>query len=240
MRKAPPPNRQTRTIGLLALILAASMRSLLGQTPPTGRIEGSVLADGKPVQQAAVLFSRDPSQPPTPRPILGHVRTLADGSFAIPDLPDGSFRLCVQTAGMLDPCLWSDTQTVVAITGGQTATGIQLALRKAAVLPVRIEDPTQLLDTRERESPVGRFSITVRTRWGILHPGRLVSKDGKGRDYELVVPFDTPINLRAHHASADIQDENGRSVTRTPVDIPVVAPSNAPIRPIVLRVAGPR
>src|SRR5437868_7094986 len=110
----------SKFFAVFLLALATNGDSLRGQTVSIGKgsgIQGTVLAsDGSPLASAVVTALRAMVAPQLRQSAV----SAPNGSFSLQNLPEGTYRLCVQARGgtHLDPCLWSTTQTDVVLPAG--------------------------------------------------------------------------------------------------------------------------
>ena len=154
------------------------------------------------------------------------ITTAPNGAFTIPELPSGEYASCVTVpkTDYVDDCLWGlnfPPQIVpgVAATPGQAAkapqlitdvpygsaklnlattsanTNQQLTVRKGARLIFQFPDPNKVIDKNTH--------LVV----GALGPGNLMipatQTPGGTLTYELLIPFDTAVNVMI--SSLDLQ-----------------------------------
>src|SRR5262249_6908709 len=136
---------------MVAVLLAAG--SLLGQTamptatpPATGGSIAGTLSDsnGLPGAGAYVTGLRALLSAAS-----GGAGAGANGAFLVSGLPAGTYAMCVQLAGsaLLDPCEWEAKPVTATVVGGQPTRGFQLAVKRGAVIPIRLNDTQGLLET---------------------------------------------------------------------------------------------
>src|SRR5438067_8268412 len=192
----------------VSLLLALSPAFVAAQS--TASIQGTVTdrTTNKPIACAYVTALRT-GLPPASQT----VKSASDGTYQIPNLPAGSYSLCVQVAGgkYLDPCQWSPPQTAsgstITVKSGQVISGTRLDLRPAAVLQVRINDPQKLLAQPGKDVVIG-----VLTSSGRFRHAPMKSTDAGGQNHEISVPFDTPVRLSLSSAQVSLADDKGKAL----------------------------
>ena len=97
--------------------LLVAVTAAYGQSG-TASIAGSVVTNaGSPVASALVTVAAVPTSTPPPAGFTsatGSAFAASDGTFSIGNLPAGKYQICAQTQRatvLLDPCVWSQTQT---------------------------------------------------------------------------------------------------------------------------------
>jgi hypothetical protein len=191
-------------------LLVAGVSAAAAQT--AGAIEGTITNEAKqPVSGAIVTAVGGTARTATPRSVV----TQATGAFTIPNLPPGSYKLCVQAPGTsyLNPCHW-ERPRLVAVAAGQTTKGIGVALRSGSPLKVRVNDASKLL--RQAPGAAGRsVMLMVATPGGFYQPLSLTAKDDAGSDHEVVVPFDLPVRVLVYSRGLALRDSRGASLAGT-------------------------
>ena len=193
---------------LLALLSAADLYS---QAPPVpaGRIGGTVVTgDNTPVARASVAVQ---SQPNTgTAPFRASAFTEPDGSFVVPGVPAGGYRICVQVPGsaLLNPCTWSTGPPSITTASGQAASLGTIRLETGYLLQVRLLDAGRFLESDEGRVPGAQVQIGVWTLNGLFIPMRIRTRDAASRDLELPVPFGAPFELSIQSSFFDLTDGN--------------------------------
>ena len=161
----------------------------------SGQIQGKVVAakDGKPIGSATVSTYRVRPSPV----VLGQSVTAKDGTFTISALPAGYYNLCIldKSGSYANPCEWVDPQTQIDVAGGKTAGPITLSLKATSVLQVHVNDVANALSQLASDASPSWVLVTVRVAGGAGHFAVGANKSAAGVDYQVVVPFDTPLKL---------------------------------------------
>jgi hypothetical protein len=126
-------------------------------------------------------------------------RTDERGGFAIAEVPDGKYRVCVPFAAVavLDPCLWGGFPVGVEVKAGVADSGrLRVVVAEGAELSVQVADPGGAL-AGANEAALKRPALELFLyRPGMpLLPMRLASAAGAAREYRLVVPVETALTL---------------------------------------------
>ena len=198
---------------------------LLGLTPGslwsqnTASIQGIVIdkATAAPIQGAFVYANRS-SSPPSSQ----YARSAADGAFLIQNLAAGTWRLCARfvSGAYLDSCEWGQTASSVVLTAGQKSAGNTLRPIAGSVLKVRIQDAAQTLFRPNALGVAPHLLMGIFARPGAWYPVRQVSRDLNGVNYELPVPFDTPLALTVMAAHMNLAGANGVAAPSTGIQAP--------------------
>ena len=198
-------------IGILAWTALLPPREACAfQATAGGQVQGKVIldSDGAAVSGVTITLAQvsatpraNSMNPPnsgtvTTTPISGGTAGAAatatatsakDGSFSVSGLATGQFAVCVKdpNAAVIDPCLWTDSRTTVAVTAGTLSSGLLVRVKKASTVTVRVNDTAQALAQKSTElyPPhvlVGAFDVR-----GGFHPAREVRKDATGISYQL-------------------------------------------------------
>ena len=85
-----------------------------------------------------------------------------------------------------------------------------MVLKKGAAVPIRVDDPGQLLSQHEGKTAGAHLLIGVSTGSGLFYPALEVSKDTAGRNRQVVIPFDVPIKIVVNSAFFQLEDGLGR------------------------------
>jgi hypothetical protein len=162
------------------------------------------------------------------------------GSFRFVGLAEGRYRLCAQVpqSVWLNPCEWGLEPLVVSLSSDQPTARITMVLKKGATVPIRIDDPGHFLSQNEGSTAGAHLLLGVPNDGFTFHPAALISQDANGRNHQIVVPFNSPVNLVVYSTFFRLSDAAGIPLPRTAVRIPVlVAPGQSPAT-ITLKVIG--
>ena len=176
------------------------------------------------------LFRAVPDARNQPAPAPGEATTsgmaLSDaaGALAIPGLPAGSYAICASAPGLpyLDPCKWTSSPILTVSTNATTK--YTLVLSKGVFLNVRVNDPGHLLP-QLKDGPLGGGLVAVGVRFGkgAYLGAQNTAVDATGRDYQIVVPAGTPVQLSVFSRDVALADTAGKAVAVTGTAIPVQA-----------------
>jgi hypothetical protein len=197
------------------------MQGAFAQTPLTGSVSGRVLSEeGRTLHATVTLsFAGARGYPAPPRRVL----TGANGTFTFSRLPAGTYILCAQIAASeaapanspyVDTCDWRSSQPPITLAAGQQVAGIVFTAPKGAVLKIRVVDPELALpQTAQGKAPAAldpQLQLIVKGPDGLHRHARFVSGDGAGRNYQLVVPLNAALGVRAASSVASISDQGGK------------------------------
>ncbi|MCC6389659.1 MAG: hypothetical protein IT167_03570 [Bryobacterales bacterium] len=210
----------------LALFTAALLCiwPALGQT--SGAITGAVSSeDGSLPAGLAVVLHKIPEYVDVsktgisqPRVVLSSIRPAqvlgvsSTGSFSASGVPSGHYKLCAAPPdGYLDTCLWSGPVDVILAPGSSSAGG-NLRLRRGAVVRIRLNDPQSLLPAVQTAYVEKGVVAGVMTATGAFRPARVRSRDAKGTDLVMTVPYNTPLRLWISPRQVSVRAPNGTTL----------------------------
>ena len=173
----------------------------------------------------------------------GHVslsaKTDSKGSFAISNVPAGSFRLCVPDAnGYADPCKWSAKQLTGTVQGTATATVATLALESTAPLQVQIADEAGVLSKNESSIAGAHILVGVWTSGGLFVPIPIQTKNGTGRTLSLNIPINTSLKLTVTSKAFAFKDDNGKGLLKDGAVVDLKAANEKDSKSVTVHVAG--
>ncbi len=236
------------TISRTSAALIALCVSLSGQTissalngpitvSGTASVAGAVIAEGgSPVSGAIVTLTAIPAtNPPNAnfQPINKSAPAGQDGSFSLTSLPAGTYRLCAQmprASGLLDPCLWTTTPTVVTLATGQAAQKQTITMPKGRLLKLHIDDPGGLIAQNEGKTPGAGMIVGIGGPVNIFTPFFVDGTSSTGRDQSILVPYNTPLKIVVHSSFYSMADAGGKAVptsSTTPITIATTDPDAA-------------
>jgi hypothetical protein len=172
------------------------------------RISGTVLSEtGTPIAGAVVTALRSVPRPGT----AGTATADASGRFEITALSAGAYTLCAQVArgDYVDACLWSTSPARVTVSRFQFSGGNDLRLAKGSRLRVRINDASQQLKAPATGGKPHHVLLGAWTPAKTFIPLGKVREDVSGIDYQLTIPFGTPVQLSVTSNVLELKDERG-------------------------------
>jgi hypothetical protein len=237
--------RQLVIIPLLWFGFAGAMAAQqTSSLTPTGAIRGWVLDEtGKPVFPARVFIHQTlpagvamPAAPPViTGPRIAAADTDSNGQF-VAFLPAGTYIACGETAtqGLLDPCRWSTSAPTFTIKS-QTTVETQIVMAKGAVVPVHVNDPSQLLPpVTSAVQAECRFQMV--TAAGRRYDAIIVAHTSTSRDHAITIPFGTPLSLQVACPQFAINDSTGKPAAAA--GVATLAPAGSTVATLSYTVSG--
>jgi hypothetical protein len=194
---------------ILALLAVSCAGPARGQTiPATGALNLSLADDSNaPVAGASVSIRKKPER-------IEHFKASSsvvqhgpnaqalltsdfNGRLTASTLEPGDYTVCVTTppdSGIVSPCHWYGVWKMT-VAAGLTVAPPSLVLHKGGTLRVHVSDSQHLLPKSESLA-MPSFTLGVMTAHG-GYTGMKASEKvtSTGRDYTLVIPFDTTLRL---------------------------------------------
>ena len=189
----------------LAMMLA---KSLAGQDSPLlGQVRDERL---RPIHGAQVSISVNPTPGSRDKPFYQSALTGPDGIYRF-RAPQGNYRLCAQlpNSNLLDNCTWEANPAAIRTDGKLQALAAPITLKRGIPLEVYLEDTGKLLADIESKGRKAPLLIGFRGMHGMFVPMRAHSKSDKGREFRLLVPRDTRLNLSISSRSVSIANDKG-------------------------------
>jgi hypothetical protein len=204
------------------ILLALGSSLLLAQSTSPGSIQGTVTDDqNKPIAGALVSITRTFATPKeVVAPYSQSVKTASDGSFLAQGLPPGSYSYCAQVPGdgYLNGCHWGQPLLSITVSAGQKLrTAIRVA--KGSILKVRVLDPSKIAASLASQQSNGKASPTpiatppiqmgVWDGHGRYLPAHNTGGDSAGLNYQVTIPFDTPLSFQVVSSTLKLSDSAG-------------------------------
>lgn len=240
--------KETVVLKNILCLAVATVQMLSQQTPtnPGASVAGSLVGnDGIPIVGGLVRVSL---VSPTiggqaKRPPERHygAPTGPGGTFVITGLQPGTYAVCGSGSAKvwLGSCDWGSKPAQVAVKAGSANT-IRIGLRKGAAVPIRVEDPVRSLSQNERITRGAHLLPGVAGTDRLLRPAVLMSQDSGGRNYQSLIPFDTPVKLLFSSSFFQLADERGTPLQARTNSMTVVVPSGKQPSAVRLVVTGVR
>lgn len=227
-------------------LLTALTSIALGQTvqPFNGSISGILKGeDGTAINGVVVMLHL--TRPPTSR--FGQQRsdwsavTAPGGAFQIAGLPEGNYTLCprVPNSTWLNPCEWHLPTPTASISRLSPNASITITLMRGAAVPIRIDDAGQLLARNEGRTPGAGLLLSISGPGLFFRLVPLLSQDLGGRNYQIVIPFNTALTLVVHPSFYHVSNASGAPLSQArSTKIPLLVATGQQVSPIRFTISG--
>ena len=231
-----------RTVTFMLICLSACYAQQ-AQLTFGGVIEGLLKGeDGTAIVGGHVTLHRMPPYPPGRlRRTIWVATSGVSGSFRFDALYFGPYRLCVQVPGStwLNPCEWGLRPPTVMLSTPQPSASVTITVKKGVAVPIRVDDPGQLLSQHEGKTPGAHLLLGVSNDVLVFHPAPLTSQDSNGRNHQILIPFDATVKLVVSSSFFQLNDAAGIPLPRTgSIAIPVNVQTGQQPIPIKFTVTG--
>jgi hypothetical protein len=154
--------------------------------------------------------------------------TANDGSFSVGGLATGQFAVCVKdpNATVIDPCLWTDSQTTVNVTSGNLSSGLLVRVKKASSVSVQVNDTAQALVQRPTDAYPPHVLVGAFDARGGFHPAQPIQKNSAGISYRLAIPVDSPVRVTVYSAQVQLASSSNVSLPPQGYSTTFVQPSS--------------
>lgn len=106
-------------------------------------------------------------------------------------------------------------------------------------MPIRIDDAGRFLAQHEGKTPGAALLLTVSSPGMFFRLVPLVSQDQKGRDHQIVVPFNTALTLVVHPSFYNVNAASGLALSKAvSTKIPLLLAPGQQVTPINLTISG--
>lgn len=167
--------------------------------------------------------------------------TLTGGAFQFQGLPEGTYTVCprVPNTTWLSPCEWNFTTPTATISISTPNAIVPITLKRGVAVPIRIDDAGQLLAANEGKTPSAGLLVNLYGPGLFFRLVPLVSKDSGGRNYQILVPFNTSLTLMVHPSFYRLTDAKGVALSQSATTkIPLSFPPGQPVQPIKFTISG--
>lgn len=194
-----------------------------------GQISGTVKGDdGSNLGGATVFVRRTLAQGLRLRErTKWTITTDTSGVFQIGSLPNGQYTLCVQalSGNWLNPCEWGTVVPTVTVSDPQRSVSTTVVLKRGAAIPIRVDDPGQLLSLNEGKKNGAPLLVGVRSDALIFHAAPVASQDSGGRNYDVTIPFNAQVSLVVASSGFRLTDGAGKPFANNgAAAVPLVVP----------------
>jgi hypothetical protein len=117
-----------------------------------------------------------------------------------------------------------------------------ITLKGGAAVAIRINDAGQSLSQHEGKTPGAGLLLGVSSLGFIFRKVPLVAQDSSGRNYQIVVPFNTQLTLVLHSSFYHVNDASGFALSQAAsTKIPLLIATGQQVPPILFTIlAGGR
>ncbi len=167
--------------------------------------------------------------------------TGLSGTFQFAGLPEGNYTLCprVPNSMWVSPCEWNFPTPTATISRLNPDANSNISLEGGAAVPIRIIDAGGSLAQNEGKTPGAGLLLGVSGRGFFFHRVPLVSQDSSGRNYQIVVPYNTQLTLVLHSSFYHVNDANGVALSQTTsTKIPLLIATGQQISSIQFTISG--
>jgi hypothetical protein len=145
----------------------------------------------------------------------------------------------VPNSTWLNPCEWNFPTPTATISRSNPNANATIILKGGAPVPIRIIDTGQLLAQNEGKTPGAGLLLGVSSPGLFFHRVLLASQDSSGRNYQIVVPFNTQLTLVLHSSFYRVNDANGLGLSQAvSTKIPLLVATGQQVTPITFTVLG--
>jgi hypothetical protein len=213
----------------------------------TGKIIGrAVDGSGNAVAGAVITASLKPPIPPGTTitggslpvfmPVSANSLSGASGAFEIDNLTAGAYVVCMEktAAALLNPCIWSDMQTIVTVSASGAANTTVTAVN-GTVINIRVADPSGLLSAAPTKDDI---MIGVAHGQAPFLPAQVISRDAGGKTVGVTVPAGQAIAINVYSAGFTLTDTTGTTSSSKSFTIPISAAQTVAAASAALPVIG--
>jgi hypothetical protein len=230
-------------------LLFSSSIICMSQSPQASPIQQAAAAvsgslkgeDGTLLGNGLVVLHLLPPYPPT-RSLRTDfaAKTAAGGDFQLTSLPFGTYQICAQAASgtWLAPCEWESTRRTVTVSTLQPIANVTVTLKKGLAVPVRIDDVGGFLGQFEGKVPRAHLLLGVRNTVAGFRQATLISQDATGRNYQVIVPFGTSVNMHLFSTFFKLADPSGVALASNYGLVPIQVPAGQQPPAIRFKIVG--
>ena len=228
----------------LAAFAILSTAALAQTQQVGGSVSGTVIGeDGTAIIGATVAIHLTPAKVSrlSPQRTDWSVQTVTGGVFDVAGLPEGTYTVCprMPNSTWLNPCEWNFPTPVATVTRSNPNPTLAITLKRGVAVPVRIDDQGQLLAQNEGKTPGAGLLLSVSGPGLFFRLVPLVSKDATGRNYQLLIPFNTQLTLVVHPSFYHLSNANGAALPQgASTKIPLLIPAGQQAAPIRFTIAS--
>jgi len=232
-------NRRCITVALGVLVFTPPQWA---QSAFSGAVSGRVQGeDGSVISTGIVTLQHQDTGPNVKVPWTSKTQAIGPGgSFLFDRLGAGLYRLCVQVPNStwLGTCDWGRNPPAATLSRQQPSANLLVRMKKGVAVPVRVDDPGQLLVQHEGKTPGAHLLIGIGNDAGMFLPAVTTSRDAGGRNQQIVIPYDSPVKVVVNSGFFRLADQNGNAIAKTGTGIPVLVPAGSLPTALLVKVTG--
>ena len=222
----------------ITFVSTVLMLSAAGSPVWSGTITGKVVdTSNRPVVAAIVTISEAPATPSAASAMQAATSTAADGAFSFANLVAGTYLLCSQVpkGTLLNPCQRAKVPPLVTVNSAGATASITLTMSSGYRLPIRIDDPQNLLAANEGKTLGAHLLIGVPGYH--FEEATIDSTDNAGRNVSVLGPFDVPVAVTVQSNFFQLPDSAGKPLNKANA-IPLTVSSATPFATLNVKVVG--
>lgn len=141
--------------------------------------------------------------------------TNEKGVYSFTDIKLGNYQICPQAPDfdLISPCDWNESSPQISINSTERGEVPNIIMKSGARVLIRLNDEFGIRASAKSISDLHAF-ISYKTANHIV-PATYLSDDGKGSNYEIVIPYDIEVRVYVISSSLLLKGVDGKSVSST-------------------------
>jgi hypothetical protein len=209
----------------------------------TGSIPGTVSgSDGTVIAGAYVtIVAVPPYSSSRISPTQWAALSDGNGAFVFTGLNGGTYQVCAQVpqTQWLNPCAWGTSPPALSLSASQPTSNVSVVMTKGVIVPIRVNDPQQLLAQNEGITPGAHLLMGIGHPPFLFDDALIASQDTAGRTYQVTIPFGFAATLKIYSSFFRISNAAGVALPQGAVTaIPFTVAPGQPPPSFVFNVTG--